>query len=82
MNSLEEAFQLPAIQASFRPHAAAHIQSIGLYLPDSVRNVLRLEAARQKDGNGDRPAYLPADLPVVDAARSAQLFDGKVAVSG
>ena len=57
------------------------ISAIEDYFKTISAQILRVETACQKNGNRNHPAYLPADLPVVDAARPAQLFDCKVLVA-
>jgi len=74
--------QFRLVQPPIGTDAAANIQPERPDFANGFRNVVRIQAAGEKDGDADGLADDAADGPIVPAARAAEFLDGELLVTG
>ena len=78
----DEPLQLLPIEPSVRAHAAADVDAGGAGEGERFGDVLGAKTAGEKDGHAGIGADAPADAPVVNASRAAELFDAQRRIAG
>src|SRR5207253_720348 len=69
-----EPLQLRTIELPVRAHAAADVDARRLHAFEGVANIRRVQSAGEEDRDAGVGGDAPADVPVVHAARAAELL--------
>ena len=75
MKGAEKVVKPVRIEAPIEPQAAAYVETRGLHALECLARIAGIQAAGQQDRNAHALGDPPADRPVMNATRAAQLLD-------